>query len=56
MVFGNYECLGHNFRIPRSNICHDDFNKIFTNFSSQGVNIVNNNDFIDTKVSSSTNN
>ena len=50
------ECLVHNFRIPRNNICHDHFNSIFTNFNDQGENIVNNSDFIDTNVSSPKNN
>ena len=49
-------CLGHNFWIPRNNTCHDDSNSILTNFNVQSVNIVNNSDVIDTKVSSPINN
>ena len=41
------ECLGHNFRIPRNTICHDDFNSILTDFNIQGVNILNGSDFIE---------
>ena len=50
------ECLGRNFQIPRKHICHDDFNKVLTNFNGQGENIVNNSDFIDTNVNSPNNN
>ena len=46
----------HNFRIPRNNICHDDFNSVLTNFNSEDVNILYNVDFGDKKVSSPTNN
>ena len=51
------EYLGHyDFQIPRKHICHGDFNSILTNFNGQGENIVNNSDFIDTKVNSPNNN
>ena len=51
------EYLGHyDFQIPRKYICHGDFNSILTNFNGQGENIVNNSDFIDTKVNSPNNN
>ena len=50
------ECLGNNFRIPRNNICHDDFNSILKNINDQRENIVTNSDFIDTNVSSHNNN
>ena len=50
------ECLGHNFRIPRNNIFHDDFNSILTNVNGQGENNVNNSDFIVTNITSPNNN
>ena len=50
------ECLGHNFRIPRNNLCHDNFNSILTNFNGEGENIVYNSDLIATNVSSPNNN
>ena len=43
------DCLGHDFQIPRKYIYHSDFSSTLTNFNSQGENIVNNSDFIDTK-------
>ena len=49
------ECMGHNFWIPRKNICHDDFNSILASFNSQCVNIVDNN-FKGTNINSATNN
>ena len=49
------ECMGHNFWIPKKNICHDDFNSILASFNSQCVNIVDNN-FKGTNINSATNN
>ena len=49
------ESLGHNFWIPRNNICHDESNSTLRNFNGQGENIVNNGDLIDTNVSSPNN-
>ena len=43
------DCLGHDLQIPRKYIYHGDFSSTLTNFNSQGENIVNNSDFIDTK-------
>ena len=34
------DCPGHNFQIPRNNICNDDFNSILTKLNSQDMNIV----------------